>query len=1163
MQSNNFIKICLILFCFYYTVFFTEQKLYAQYKMVYPFNNTTIFERNIRIKFDSYALCQNYNIQISKDEIFNEVIFSTISINNFIDYTFDTTGIFYIRLKPICMSKWEYAKVEVLNKNDLQPFVENWFSADSNITITSGRVSRWGDMLDNSGNFASQSNNNNRPLLQNQVSLLNNKTALIFKPSNIPTFLNLNSEKTLESFTIMALYSYNPSNTSLAHFLITGTRANGLIARFPPTNGFGIFSNKLGGVNQSIIEIEPNLNDSVFGIYSATNNVLLKNERIVQSSGVITDSLRYSRIGARVDQINFNFQGLLAEFIVFKKELLDNEITLFHNYFYSKYAPRVNLGNDTIVGNSFTDSLILNASNRFIKYLWTTGDSTQTIKITTSGKYGVWATDVFGRTSYDELNVFPYNRLDNDTVYICNGSSININLQLNDNLFDATWIDNNSNSTNRTIADEGTYIVRITDQFNREIFDTITVLLDNFTFNFPLSINSINACLNDSIILLVNTGIDTIHWSNNSTLNKYPVLTNEQVIVYAKSYIGCEYRDTFNINIAGEKPFVDFEIGNILCEKQNVLLTDASFAPFGNSITNWDWNFSDTTTSNLQNPEKIFQSSGSKSIKLKVTTNVGCFDEVEKSIILNKKPKAQFDNLLACAGNPTQFRDFSIPNADSVQSWNWNFNNLGTSIQKNPSFEFPSVGLYHVFLKSTNTNNCFDTITKPVGINPSPSANFTSDSTACTNTIITFNNTATAPFPLAITAFNWFFGDGAQDNFLNNTSHTYTNNGSYNVKLAVRANNQCVDTVTKKINVYAKPNVDFNVSNNKCIGQAIQFSDASTVSDNTTMSNWSWLFGGLGSSNQQNPSFVFAEQGNYTVQLNAGTSKGCSSIKVKNVTVTDPPLVDFSFTPTAGLPPLNVSFTNLSPAGSTFTWNYGDGSPNYVGFNSPTYTYNTIGNFPIQLSASNFLGCTNTVTKYIIVGSANVDVELLDVIPIQNNDYYKVLLNIRNNSNIPIYNLGLTIRLGNGTLIRETWNGVLLPNQTLAYNFTGEVRYNGTTDIPIICANIETINFNSTDDNLENNSSCKDFKIGDFNILTLYPNPTDNNINVGIMIPETGDLQINVYNYLGQQLFQQNMNASTGYNLINLDLSLLHAASYIIEAKYDDKVVRKPILKRQ
>jgi PKD repeat protein len=402
-----------------------------------------------------------------------------------------------------------------------------------------------------------------------------------------------------------------------------------------------------------------------------------------------------------------------------------------------------------------------------------------------------------------------------------------------------------------------------------------------------------------------------------------------------------------------------------------------------------------------------------------------------------------------------------------------------------------------------------------------------------------------------------------QDNFLNNTSHTYTNNGSYNVKLAVRANNQCVDTITKKINVYAKPNVDFNVSNNKCIGQAIQFSDASTVSDNTTMSNWSWLFGGLGSSNQQNPSFVFAEQGNYTVQLNAGTSKGCSSIKVKNVTVTDPPLVDFSFTPTAGLPPLNVSFTNLSPAGSTFTWNYGDGSPNYVGFNSPPYIYNTIGNFPIQLSASNFLGCTNTVTKYIIVGSANVDVELLDVIPIQNNDYYKVLLNIRNNSNIPIYNLGLTIRLGNGTLIRETWNGVLLPNQTLAYNFTGEVRYNGTTDIPIICANIETINFNSTDDNLENNSSCKDFKIGDFNILTLYPNPTDNNINVGIMIPETGDLQINVYNYLGQQLFQQNMNASTGYNLINLDLSFLHAASYIIEAKYNNKVVRKPILKRQ
>ena len=1123
-------------------------------------NSYTTIDKTVNISWPKYNICDDYNIEVSLEQDFNEFIYQSKVDNNNAVIQLPEYGLYFIRVKPICSKTWITSTLLALDKFSYNIFIENWFASDSNITINAGRVSRWGDYLNNINKFGIQNTVNNRPIVSSNERFINNNSTVYFRPQTTRSNLILNKRVALNNFTIIALYQFLNNNSSQSQVLL-GENSNGFFVEYDsPLRGLGVLS--MNNSNSPEFEYCDKLYiDTIFSINTISKNRILINNKNKPINGSITDTFRYSNIGSRVDFSDVtSFQGKVAEIIVFNKELSENEITLFHNYLYTKYAPPVNLGSDIIFGSTFSNNYTIDASNRFIKYLWSTGDTTQTINVQNCGTYSVTTTDVFGRTSTDEIQVYPYNRLNNDTLYICDGNSITIHLNSN-SILNKLW-SNGSTSDSIVINSEGTYVVSLTDINNKVVKDTITVLFDKLLLSNIPSNNTLNGCRLEEINVVNNTGIESILWSNNSTTNSYTITQNEEVSVYAKSYVGCEYRDTFNINIVGEKPIVDFEIGDILCEKQNVQLYDASFPPFGNSISTWEWNFSDTTGSTEQNPEKTFQSSGAKSITLKATTNVGCFDKVTKTITLNRKPRALFDNLLACAGNPTQFRDFSIPNSDSIQLWNWNFNNMGTSTQKNPLFEFPSANLYYVHLKATNTNGCFDTLTKPLGVNISPTASFTSDSIACTNSIITFNNTSSAPFPLSITAFNWFFGDGAQDNFLNNTSHTYTTNGNYTVRLAVRANNQCVDTIAKKINIYKQPVVDFDISNNKCIGQAIQFTDVSTVSGNTYMSNWTWLFGGIGTSNQQNPSFTFTEQGNYTVQLNASTNKGCSAIKVKSVTVTEPPVVDFNFLPTNGLPPLDVSFNNLSPSGSTFSWNFGDGSAIFNGPYPPIHNYNSVGNYPIQLSATNFLGCTNTVTKYILVDVANIDVELLNLAITQDEDYYRALLGIKNNSNIPIYNLELTIRLGNGTLIREIWNGVLLPNQTLNYSFVSELRYNGTSNIPVICANIESVNFNATENNISNNSSCEDFTIGDFDILALYPNPTSGQTNLGVMMPETNALQIKVYNYLGQELVNLDYNAIQGYNLIPIDLSMLHVAQYIIEARYNDKVARKTVQKK-
>ena len=63
--------------------------------------------------------------------------------------------------------------------------------------------------------------------------------------------------------------------------------------------------------------------------------------------------------------------------------------------------PIVNIGSDTIV----CEQLCINAGNPTYSHLWTTGDTSQTICITSSGTVGVTVTNSNGCSSYDELNV--------------------------------------------------------------------------------------------------------------------------------------------------------------------------------------------------------------------------------------------------------------------------------------------------------------------------------------------------------------------------------------------------------------------------------------------------------------------------------------------------------------------------------------------------------------------------------------------------------------------------------------------------------------------------------------------------------------------------------------------------------------------------------------
>jgi PKD repeat protein len=126
----------------------------------------------------------------------------------------------------------------------------------------------------------------------------------------------------------------------------------------------------------------------------------------------------------------------------------------------------------------------------------------------------------------------------------------------------------------------------------------------------------------------------------------------------------------------------------------------------------------------------------------------------------------------------------------------------------------------------------------------------------------------------AVTAWAWNFGDGTTSNQPNPTK-AYAAAGSFNVSLTVTTGVGS-DSETKNgfITVSAGPTANFTATPTS--GEAplnVQFTDTSN-SNGGTINSRQWNFGDGGSSNAQNPSHTYNNEGTFTVTLTVTASNG-------------------------------------------------------------------------------------------------------------------------------------------------------------------------------------------------------------------------------------------------------------------------------------------------
>jgi len=225
-----------------------------------------------------------------------------------------------------------------------------------------------------------------------------------------------------------------------------------------------------------------------------------------------------------------------------------------------------------------------------------------------------------------------------------------------------------------------------------------------------------------------------------------------------------------------------------------VSFTDTSFVDPNDSIIAWSWDFGDGNSSSQQNPVHTYATGGNYTVTLLTTCNCLGFD-IATQVVSANNPLAIFATTPVCDGYLMCFVDLSIANAATIDSWDWDFGDGGTSTQQNPCHLYPASGTYNVTLTVMNNLGCYDDTTMQVEVYENPVADFTDSS--CCDYDIYFTDLSIANAN-SILSWLWNFGDGSPST-LQNPVHTYASAGSYNVCLIVVNNNGCIDSLCRVV----------------------------------------------------------------------------------------------------------------------------------------------------------------------------------------------------------------------------------------------------------------------------------------------------------------------------------------------------------------------------
>ena len=422
-------------------------------------------------------------------------------------------------------------------------------------------------------------------------------------------------------------------------------------------------------------------------------------------------------------------------------------------------------------------------------------------------------------------------------------------------------------------------------------------------------------------------------------------------------------------------------------------------------------------------------------VSLQAISGSGCAREVYKTVTVFPKPQADF----AIVSNPSTgcspVTGRFIPNVPGlIASYEWVFDGADslqttedTAVYRN-YFNGGSQPFSHsIKLKVVSSQGCRSNLTQNLLVNPKVVAGFIqSAEEGCSPLSVTFTNSGSSA---GANVFEWYvdgvlIGSSATGFTQSFTNQSFSSNRIYTIQLVAKNSfaNACVDTATRFVTVYRKPEVTASAfptvgcsplsttltATNSQGGVLFQWykklSTETVYQPDTTTSTGDPLTRKLFNTGSNVVS--------YDLKLVVTGADGCKDSTTVSVSVAPGLQAGFTTTPgNAGCAPFAAVFANntTSPAANSFNWLV-DGltvsnSPAFLNYSFPNTSNTDPRIYKVQLVASNAtFGCPDTATQNITVWPVPISDLAISMDPISGCSPVVVGFKPVNNIGVSTYN---------------------------------------------------------------------------------------------------------------------------------------------------------------
>jgi len=512
-----------------------------------------------------------------------------------------------------------------------------------------------------------------------------------------------------------------------------------------------------------------------------------------------------------------------------------------------------------------------------VTYQWTGpigfSSELQNPSVETSGIYTVIATADNGCTSSSAVivesdNVIPSSLFENTSGNIainCNNPTVSyIGFTDYDGDYELTWSApdaTNSNETEFTMTEGGTYLLMITAANGCESTSSVTVLED---FSQPSLevVGGIITCVDNSIQLLANSSEVTAsyEWSgpgitsaNAQEQNPFVSTPGEYTLTVISALNGCASTESVIVEQDADIPIVEVLGGSLDCAISEITLESST----SGNINNYEWsgphNFSSTDANPTINEAGIYT--------LVVTAENGCIATTSTEVTANTEgPEVTtIGGLLTCVENSITLQSETD---DPEVTYEWSGPGITSSNAQDSNPEVSSAGEYTLTITADNgcTSSSSTIVEQDENI---PVAEALGGNIDCTTSSIQIEALVSDPN----VTIEWTGPNGFTSNEMN---PTVSMSGIY--ILTATATNGCVATAeTEVLENTALPMIDADGGLLTCAENSVVLQSIGS----STIQDYIWDGPGINSNNADDANPEVSVPGLYT--LTAIGENGCQN----------------------------------------------------------------------------------------------------------------------------------------------------------------------------------------------------------------------------------------------------------------------------------------------